>query len=693
MDGSGFWQVTGGAGNNLWFGRDDHPNSYHDDNPGQSHDILIGGALDDIINAGNGFDFIDGGAGNDHLYGADGNDILIGGKGNDALYGGTGNDSYVFNRGDGGDLVFDDAGLDTLVFGPGISVPDVSVHFGGAAGTDLIVDVRDPAHPGATLTDVVTLQGWADPNHRIETLVFADGTTLHVGDQFSAYRVPFGATLAGRSVPEDSATGTKVGTVAGFDLLDGAVLTYSLVNPDGHFAIDALTGVVTVTGLIDYEATTSHSQSITVRITDQGGQAFNQPFTIAVTEVPIIGSSGNDVITGTAFVDVIDGGAGNDILTGGAGNDTFIFRPGSGADTITDFAAGAGSDDSVDLTAYANTFALADVLARTTQHGADTVIDFGGGDSITLQNVVKASLSAGDFNGLQAFTYAGIWTPAGNGSDNTWHVGDFNGDGKDDIFRYLGGEDVFLSTGSSFAHSGVWTGAGNGSDNQWHVGDFNGDGKDDVFRFIDGSGDQSVPLQRLQLLLRRGLDPGRQRQRRHLACRRLQRRRQGGCLPLLAGSGEDVFLSNGSSFVHSAVWSPAGAGSDGKWYIGDFNGDDKDDFFRILDGSSGADMFLSNGSSFVHDGIWTPAGVGSDGTWHVGDFNGDGKSDLFRYIAGQSGADVFLSNGSTFVHDTAWTGAGIGDDNQWYVGDFNGGGADDIFRYLSGVGMFPSAFG
>ena len=110
----------------------------------------------------------------------------------------------------------------------------------------------------------------------------------------------------------------------------------------------------------------------------------------------------------------------------------------------------------------------------------------------------------------------------------------------------------------------------------------------------------------------------------------------------------------------------------------------------FLDGT-GVDMFLSNGTSFVHDGIWTPAGIGSDGTLHVGDFNGDGKADLFRDLAGQS--DVFLSNGSSFVRDAVWTGAGIGTDNQWYVGDFNGGGSDDIFRQLSGVDMFLNHIG
>ena len=37
---------------------------------------------------------------------------------------------------------------------------------------------------------------------------------------------------------------------------------------------------------------------------------------------------------------------------------------------------------------------------------------------------------------------------------------------------------------------------------------------------------------------------------------------------------------------------------------------------------------------------WSPAGRGSDGLWYVGDFNGDGTSDLLRVLPG--GTDVFL---------------------------------------------------
>jgi len=147
-------------------------------------------------------------------------------------------------------------------------------------------------------------------------------------------------------------------------------------------------------------------------------------------------------------------------------------------------------------------------------------------------------------------------------------------------------------------------------------------------------------------------------------------------------SGADVFLSNGAKFISSGSWTGAGHGTDG-WYVGDFNGDTKDDIFRYVPGTSGADVFLSNGTKFVYSGSWTGAGHGTDG-WYVGDFNGDGKDDIFRYVPGTSGADVFLSNGTKFVYSGSWTGAGHGTDG-WYVGDFNGDAKDDIFRYIAGT--------
>lgn len=59
------------------------------------------------------------------------------------------------------------------------------------------------------------------------------------------------------------------------------------------------------------------------------------------------GGDGDDHIQGNRGDDVIDGGGGNDYLQGGDGSDTYIFRRGSGKDTITNeanSAYGNGSD-------------------------------------------------------------------------------------------------------------------------------------------------------------------------------------------------------------------------------------------------------------------------------------------------------------------------------------------------------------
>ena len=56
----------------------------------------------------------------------------------------------------------------------------------------------------------------------------------------------------------------------------------------------------------------------------------------------LIGGAGNDALLGDEWLpgggnDWLDGGAGNDFLEGGNGDDTFVFRAGSGMDTIEDF--------------------------------------------------------------------------------------------------------------------------------------------------------------------------------------------------------------------------------------------------------------------------------------------------------------------------------------------------------------------
>jgi Ca2+-binding RTX toxin-like protein/subtilisin-like proprotein convertase family protein len=115
------------------------------------------------------------------------------------------------------------------------------------------------------------------------------------------------------------------------------------------------------------------------------------------------GGDGNDVLIGNAAGNHLSGGAGNDVLDGETGNDTlvgglgadlFIYAAGDGADTIADLSAAGG--DRVDLTGeHVATFAA--LLACTAQAGADCVINFGNGDTLTLAGVTVGQLSADEF--------------------------------------------------------------------------------------------------------------------------------------------------------------------------------------------------------------------------------------------------------------------------------------------------------
>jgi beta-glucanase (GH16 family) len=99
------------------------------------------------------------------------------------------------------------------------------------------------------------------------------------------------------------------------------------------------------------------------------------------------GLAGADTINGMGGADTIIGGAGADVLTGGGGGDTFVFKPGDGDDTITDFAHKA---DALDLSDY-----LSSGLKPTvTASGADTLIQFSNGDSIHLLGLTPSHLSS-----------------------------------------------------------------------------------------------------------------------------------------------------------------------------------------------------------------------------------------------------------------------------------------------------------
>ncbi|HEX8028310.1 MAG TPA: calcium-binding protein, partial [Vicinamibacterales bacterium] len=370
-------------------------------------------------------------AGNDSLYGDLFADTLTGGAGNDYLSGMGYGDTYVFNLGDGQDTIEDannfvlgagfitiDSQPDTLVLGAGITTADISFEHTGS-------DIKLLIGNGG---DSVLLKGQDDymqtgvfgaiSTDRIEKIQFADGTVWtwqelqqHV---IEAATTSGNDTIAGFSMEDTFAASAGDDLMMGGDSSD----TYEFGYGSGHDEIrDNATNIFySNTDVVEFGpgvdtqdvslardgndlVITLAGSSDQLRITDQflnyiGYQWHTvEQFKFAdgtvwsnvdVQNKLLVGTSGDDTITGFFTEDVLTGGAGNDILRGGDGGDTYIFNRGDGQDRIeegVDFA-NLGDNDTIQFGA---SITLADLAFS--RSGNDLIIGItGSSDQITVVN-------------------------------------------------------------------------------------------------------------------------------------------------------------------------------------------------------------------------------------------------------------------------------------------------------------------
>jgi hypothetical protein len=111
----------------------------------------------------------------------------------------------------------------------------------------------------------------------------------------------------------------------------------------------------------------------------------------SATADQVFAAKGDDILLGRAGDDKLNGAEGDDRLSGGLGADTFVFAQGFGHDTVTDFDAigGIGHQDLIAGVSFAE-------VAVKGHHG-DTIIDLGGGDTLTLVGVNKHDIDITDF--------------------------------------------------------------------------------------------------------------------------------------------------------------------------------------------------------------------------------------------------------------------------------------------------------
>jgi Ca2+-binding RTX toxin-like protein len=138
-------------------------------------EVLGGSSFNDVMTGDVNANSIYAGSGNDTIDGAAGNDVLYGGIGNDLMTGGAGADTYLLDRGNGNDTIFNahiDTAADTIQFGTGI---DETQLWFERNGSDLEIDIIGT-------TDSITVSGWySNPpgvQNQVASIKDASGHTL-----------------------------------------------------------------------------------------------------------------------------------------------------------------------------------------------------------------------------------------------------------------------------------------------------------------------------------------------------------------------------------------------------------------------------------------------------------------------------------------------------------------------------------
>src|SRR5215207_494544 len=138
-----------------------------------------------------------------------------------------------------------------------------------------------------------------------------------------------------------------------------------------------------------------------LRVVDNNGTPanpaddFNPAFTADGNDYLSAGP-GDDNLVGGLGNDTLFAGSGSDYLQGDAGNDIFVFDAQFETSSVIDFTSGAGVGDVIQFNGGVFTD-FANLLAHAVQNGTNTVITSDGGDTLTLANVVRASLVSDDF--------------------------------------------------------------------------------------------------------------------------------------------------------------------------------------------------------------------------------------------------------------------------------------------------------
>ncbi|WP_157489309.1 calcium-binding protein [Lysobacter sp. Root916] len=399
--GTGNDELQGGAGNDYLDGGEDDDKVFGEDGDDRisgsagadqlvgeaGNDRIDGGVGNDRLWGGSGNDSLDGGEGSDELYGDSGADRLSGGNGNDQLDGGAdadvlngnaGNDSLFGGDGDdvlrgdsGDDLLNGAAGVDQLLGGEGADQAwggEGNDSLKGDAGDDVLAgEEGDDLLEGGAGNDMLA-GGSGNDRYRFETGFGQDRILADEEGEVGIDTLEFGAGIA----PGDLSY-----QVIGRNLLikvgsgGDAVLVEDYFNPDTQIGLSFADG--TTLDRAQLEQLLGALVPVVGSSGDDviGGTGGNDTLFGEDGNDRLDGASGDDQISGGKGNDVLAGGSGNDLLQGDEGDDVYSFDAYFGMDTVLGLGdSGAGRD----TIRFNFAFNAADMSFGPTEEGSDDLV-------------------------------------------------------------------------------------------------------------------------------------------------------------------------------------------------------------------------------------------------------------------------------------------------------------------------------
>ncbi|WP_169334468.1 putative Ig domain-containing protein [Hahella ganghwensis] len=492
--------------------------------PGSSSTNPGGSITNDRLYGSIGEDIIYGYHGSDLLVGGKGNDTLTGGKHNDVLMGGADSDTYVYETGDGRDVIQDIDGINILRINGKTGFTAKQVARDGNIYLDedgntylyikddniLIVSLKDDPEGGSITINGfdainnfgITLEDYQDPEiptNDDDVYVVTNDIETRYGDRSQAGQ----GHINDKNITYDAAQywdyvdtndiykyrfegGNKGDTLTGGQFMD------HLMGRDGDDVISGLADIDRIEGGLgnDYiqggDGIDFLAGNILQRL-NNGEVKGSYVAEAADSSDHIDGGLGNDHISGDEGDDVLIGGAGEDNIAGGEGADT--ISGGDDKDTIF----GDSRREYITVNTVTEYIESADP-----EVSYNDIISGGGGDDIILGEIGDDTIDGGEGNDwIQGDRHHSADQLEINGeADPTFKQLDASLHGNDTIYGGAGEDEIQGNGGNDTIFGGIdndhiWGDDNDGLEGQYHGSDvLHGDAGED--QIVGGGGDDTI---------------------------------------------------------------------------------------------------------------------------------------------------------------------------------------------------------